>query len=138
MIKKNYLWILCTKWFTQIPKPIVLTEKERKGAKPPKKKLEYDYIPFWTPVGIHAGVPYCWNSQREVMNALKEIAEIRPSIQKLLTVACQVKYVPGKIKKYNKYWYDKYVIKEVPLKLEKIKDRGETEFYDSGKINIGN
>ncbi len=134
--KKRYPWILCNKWFIPMPKPMVLTEEEKHGDKAPNKKLEFDYIPKWTPVGIAAGIPKCWDSEKEVVEVMSALVNDRPKLQKFMFVACQVKYVPGNVKARNKYWFDKYVIKEKELKIQKRKDTGEAVFTDESKINI--
>ncbi len=134
--KRNHKWILCNKWFIPKIKPMVLTEEEKTGDKPPNKKPEYDYIPRWTPVGIAARIPKCWDSQKEVTEVLKALVHEKPQLKSFLFVACEVKYVPGKVKSYNKNWRDKYVVKEIYLKIEKQKETGEASFPDESKISI--
>lgn len=125
--KRKYKWILCTKWFRKEMKPMVLTEEEKTGDKPPNKKPEYDYIPFWTPIGTHlyrtkrsfvGGMPFEYSSCNDAIAELKSILNAQPQNEGLLYVALEVKYVPDRIKAYNKYWFDKYVLKETQLKVE--------------------
>lgn len=118
-MKQKSNWILCTKWYDKV--------KEGK-----KTKL----IPYWMPIGINAKIPLWWSSLEEAKKALVEIGEARPDVLNLLTVACEVKYVPSEIKKYKETWFDKYVKQEVKLKLEKTKDEGEACFHDDISIDI--
>jgi len=125
--KHKTKWVLCTKWFQPVPKPIVLTEEEKMADTPPKKNLEFDYLPMWTPIGDPVVVErrgkkwhnvYEYDSQEEATQALKDILAVKPDVAKLLFCTCEVRYVPNKIRVYKRQWFDKYVIKEVMLKVE--------------------
>lgn len=140
--KHKNRWILCTKWFKQIPKPIVLTEEELHADTPPKRKQEFDYIPYWTPIGTHGhqtkrgntcGLPFEYGSEKEAIRDLKRILNVQPQNEKLLYVALEVRYAPSKIKVYKQYWFDKYVKKEVQLKVENI-NKQRDEFEESEEV----
>lgn len=124
--KQKQKWILCTKWFAKVPKPIELTEEEKQAAEPPKKKPGFDLIPFWTPIGVNAGIPFQYGSEAAATADLKEMANAKEGLHRLHVVACHVKYVPNRIRKYDKNWFDKYVKQEVILQIKPNKKEGDT------------
>ena len=119
-------WIICNKWFL----------KKLKPALPDDDEIHYTFIPRWTPLGIAAGIPKSWDSQKKAVNIVKALVNDNPDLKRFLFVVCEVKYVPNEVKGYNQYWYDKYVVTEVKLKITKIKDKGEALFTDESKISI--
>ena len=124
-------WILCTKWVKEVPKPLVLTEEDKKAEKAPTHKLEYDYIKLWTPIGSPqyytttgkvSGIPFSYKTQAEAVAALKEIITLKgDTVSGLKFSALEVRYVPNKIKQYKQDWYDKYVKQDVVLQVEENK-----------------
>ena len=99
-------WILCTKWSN-------------------------DNRLFWTPIGTYehylkrrkvSGIPFSYDDQAEAIVILNGILADRPEIANMVEFCLlEVKYVPSKIKGYNEYWRNKYVLNEVKLQIENNK-----------------
>ena len=122
--KHKTKWIVCTKWAIE----------DKKAEKAPGKQ---NVKLFWTPIGEKLELAgrrrrtyqriLEYNSFEEARLDLKRILRLKvdsdhEEVQDLKYCACEVRYVPHKMKVYKQDWFKKYVITEMTLKIEQPKE----------------
>jgi hypothetical protein len=106
-------WIICTKFIFKSEEGEAISE-------------------CWVPIGQHdtytttgkrRGRVFDYESLEEVQAAFNDIIDLKEpftsNLKDLTYCACEVRYIPGKIRPYSKEWHHMQVSKEVELKINK-------------------